>query len=275
MFGPLKVVVGWVEYWCMSICVERSRCVGQLSLRERGAAAVEVALLLAGVAVVGLLGVEAIGGAVGGENIENATAAFSEDPSQVNSDTDDSGPSAANGAGGSSGVFGSTAEAVSRTGLEGEAGFDSNPEVGGYWNTHRAGSRVGEWDVVAGSVDARVSQSSAFNFAVDGHFMDLNGSGAGGHIRRNIDVVPNQPYNLSIDLGENVYGGPSVKSMEVIWNGQVISTVEVDLPRHELRTFTIALPESADGAGSLEFRSLHGGSYGVILDNPTMTLNPT
>lgn len=246
---------------------------GRQTHSERGASGVEMGMLLALVALVAITSVQGLGASLGGSNIDNANAAFADEPAQINTSMDSAGPSAANGAGGSSGVFGSTAAGVSNTGMSG--GFESDPSIGGYWNTHGAGTSVGEWDVVAGSVDARVSQSNAFNFAVEGHFMDLNGSGAGGHIRRTIDVLPNQTYNLSMDLGENVYGGPPTKSVEVIWNGEVISTLEVDLPAHELRTFTVALPESPDGTGVLEFRSLQEGSYGVMLDNPTLTLIPS
>lgn len=244
-----------------------------LSYKERGAAAVEMAMLLALVCLVATVALKNIGATLGGSNIETATQAFNGQPLEINGSTDNSGPSAGNGAGGSSGVFGSAAAEVSGTGLSG--GIEGDPEVGGYWNTHNAGSSIGNWDVVSGSVDARVTHSNAFNHNVEGHFLDLNGSGYGGHIRRNVPVIAGQSYNLSMDLGENAYGGPPTKSIEVIWNGEVVSVLEVDLPRHELRTYTVELPPSVDGNGVLEFKSLQDGSYGVLLDNPTLTLLPS
>ncbi len=238
--------------------------------RERGASTIEAAFLVALIAMVAIGGLRAVGASIGGEDIETANEAMADETVVVNSDTEKTS-SASNGAGGNSGTFGSAATGVSNTGLA-EA-FEGN-EGAGYWNTHWPGSFIGEWEVLSGSVDASVTQSGSFNQddQIEGNFMDMNGSGSGGHIRRTVDVIPNTTYSLSVDLGENGYGGPAAKSMEIIWNGQVVSTVEVDLPHHETRTFTVQLPASASADGVLEFRSLHGGSYGVLIDNPTLTL---
>lgn len=154
-----------------------------------------------------------------------------------------------------------------------EGGFVSDLSIGGYWNTHGSGSLVGgEWDVVGGSVDANITQSNSFNYTVDGQFMDLNGNSA-GHIRREVNVIPNTPYTLTMDLGENVYGGPAVKQMEIVWNGTVIDTIDVDVPQHQLESYTVAIPPSATGDGVLEFRSLLGGAYGPTMGN--VGLEPT
>ncbi|MEM7339840.1 MAG: hypothetical protein AAF467_14395 [Actinomycetota bacterium] len=241
---------------------------------ERGVSGAEMALLLAVVALGAVGGLTVVGGSLGGgSDLDTASAALGEEAVLIDENTAD-GASAGSGAGGSSGVFGGAAEGVSGTGLDG--GFTSDPEVGGYWNTHRPGEFIGEWEVVAGSVDAKVTHSASFGLGdEDDQFMDLNGSNAAGHIRRTVDVFPDTEYNLSVDLGENTYGGPAVKSMEIIWNGEVISTLEVDLPSsNELKTFTVRLPPSSTGEAVLEFRSLHGGSYGVLIDNPTLTLVP-
>lgn len=244
--------------------------VGHRPHEERGAGLLEYSLLVALIAMVVMGAVHGIGIFLGGLDNEEAHQALGGDPVTVDENTA-SGPSAGNGAGGQSGAFGEAAEDISQTGLQG--GFESDHSVGGYWNTHRAGSFVGDWEVVSGSVDARVNDRGPFDLAIEGQFMDLNGT-TGGHIRRDVSVIPETPYNLSIDLGENVFGGPAVKQMEVIWNGQVISTLNVDLPNNELRTFTVQVPESATSDAKLEFRSLHGSAHGVLLDNPTLTLVP-
>lgn len=236
---------------------------------ERGASAIDSALLVALIAIVAIGGLKAVGASVGGEDTETATEALGGEPVTVDENTEKTA-SAANGAGGNSGTFGSAATGVSNTGL-GEV--ITGDEGSGYWNTHSAGSSAGNWDVLSGSVDLSVSHSSAFNQdeQIEGNFIDINGYDA-GHIKRDVSVIPNTTYNLSIDLGENGYGGPAAKTMEVIWNGQVVSTLEVDLPQHETRTFTVQLPPSATGDGVLEFRSTNPGHYGVLIDNPTMTL---
>lgn len=158
---------------------------------------------------------------------------------------------------------------VGLTGLEG--GFSSDASVGGYWNTHGAGALIGDaWEVVSGSVDAQVEHSSSFDFGVDGQFIDLNGTSA-GHIRRTVTVIPDTPYELTFDLGENSLGGAAVKQMEVIWNGVVIATLDVDVPKLELQQITLSIPATADTSGVLEFKSLLPGAHGPILGNPTLS----
>lgn len=229
----------------------------------------EMTALLAMIALVAIAALRSLGGSVGGQDVDTATEAMSEETTTIDADTEKTA-SAANGAGGTSGTFGDAATGVSNTGLA-EA-FDGN-EGSGYWNTHSAGTSIGEWEVLSGSIDASTTHSGAFNQddQIEGNFIDMNGHGA-GHIRRSVEVIPDTTYNLSIDLGENGYGGPPVKTMEIIWNGQVVSTLEVDLPQHETRTFTVQLPPSATGDGVLEFRSTNSSAHGVLIDNPTLTL---
>ena len=161
---------------------------------------------------------------------------------------------------------------MSNTGLEG--GFKSNTSIGGYWNTHSAGQMVGdEWEVVSGTVDAHLDHNGKFDMSVEGQFLDLNGHGA-GHIKRTVEVLPNAVYNLSVDIGENVYGGPAVKQMEIIWNGQVVSTLDIDIPAEQVETFTVQLPATTGGTGTLEFRSPLGSAHGPVIDNPTLTYIP-
>lgn len=229
------------------------------------------------VAVIGLTayaGLSSLGGSAGGEDIDTATEALGEEPVLVDESAPDTA-TAANGAGGSSGALGSAAVGVSNTGLEG--GFTSNPEIGGYWNTHRTGQIVGgEWEVVSGSIDAHHEQvwdRTGIDVDVEGQFMDINGTGP-GHIKRTVDVIPNAQYNLSIDVAENSWGGPAVKTMEIIWNGEVISTLQVDLPKAELKTFTVKIPKSDVSQGVLEFKSKNSSAHGVMFDNPTLTFVP-
>ncbi|MEM9201907.1 MAG: hypothetical protein AAGC53_09610 [Actinomycetota bacterium] len=238
----------------------------------------ETAFLVGLIAIAAATALSGVGGAVGGEDIETANDALGEEHVAVNPGSDASTTagngalSAGTGAGGSSGALGYAIEGITQTGLGG--GFSSDRTVGGYWNTHFAGQTIGgEWDVVSGSVDAHLDHNGAFDMSVDGQFLDLNGHGA-GHIRRTVDVIPNAHYNLSIDIGENTAGGPAVKQMEIIWNGQVVSTLDVDVPNGEVETFTVRLPPSAAAEGVLEFRSLLPSAHGPVLDNPTFTYIP-
>lgn len=152
-------------------------------------------------------------------------------------------------------------------------GFTSDLDIGGYWNTHGNGSVIGgEWEVVAGTVDANITHSNGFNYPVSGQFFDLNG-GSAGHVLRAVNVIPNTPYTLTVDVGENVYGGPAVKQMEVIWNGAVVATVDVDVPQHVVESRSFTIPPTASGNGVLEFRSLLGSAHGPTIGNAVLTPN--
>ncbi|MEM9201906.1 MAG: hypothetical protein AAGC53_09605 [Actinomycetota bacterium] len=219
-----------------------------------------------------------VGSAAGGEDIETANEALGDERisvtpgSEASTTADGTSPTAGTGAGGSSGSFGSATEGITSTGMSGA--FHSDPSIGGYWNTHHAGNTVGDdWEVVSGSVDARVDHNGRFDMAVEGQFMDLNGHGA-GHVKRTIDILPNAHYNLSVDIGENVYGGPAVKRMQIIWNGEVVSTLDINIPAEEIETFTVQLPPLPTEQGVLEFKSLLGSAHGPLIDNPTLTYIP-
>ncbi len=242
----------------------------ETSRRERGASAIETGFLFAMIAVVAIGALSAVGTSTGGEDIETATLAMGGEAVDVNEDSPDTA-TASNGAGGSSGSFGSAAVGVSNT--NSNVAFQT-PSNGSYWNTRFAGEKIGDdWEVVSGSVDAQTSHNGNFDFGIEGQFMDLNGHGA-GHIRRTVDVIPGAQYNLSLDIGENADGGPDVKQMEIIWNGVVVSTLDVDLPRNENKTFTVQLPPSLTGEGTLEFRSTKSSAHGPVIDNTTLTLIP-
>ncbi len=230
--------------------------------------------MLALVALVAIGGIRALGLTSGGEDIDTASDALGDETVTINADTAE-GPSSNGGAGGSSGAFGSAASGVTGTGQQaGASGFDHG-EDSGYWNTRGVGQTIGDWTVTSGTVDARTTHDSRFNQdeIADGNFMDLNGGGAGS-VERQVEVIPGADYNLSVDLGENSYGGPAVKTMAIEWNGERISTLEVDLPANTLRTFTVKLPPSADPTATLTFRSLNTSAHGVLIDNPTLTLIP-
>ncbi len=228
--------------------------------------------MLALVALVAIGAIRALGGAVGGEDVDTANEALGEEVVTVDEDTTN-GPSANNGAGGSSGALGSAASGVRNTGQQaGSNGFDHGEDTN-FWNTRWPGDKIGDWTVTSGSVDARVDEKGPFDIEVDGNFMDMNGHGP-GRVERTVEVIAGADYNLSIDLGENSFGGPAAKTLAVEWNGVRISTLEVDLPNNVTRTFTVKLPPSDSSEATLAFQSLNYSAHGVLIDNPTLTLIP-
>ncbi|MEM9521801.1 MAG: hypothetical protein AAGA37_21005 [Actinomycetota bacterium] len=243
---------------------------------DRGATAMETAIMVGLIALVAAAGLSGVGRSAGGEDIETANEALGEEAVEISQGSeasvtaDGTSLTAATGAGGSSGALGYASEGVSNTGLGGVFGGENI--AGDHWNTHWPGDTIGDWEVLAGSVDVHADESHRFNFDVEGEYIDLNGYGA-GHIRRTIDVIPDAYYNLSVDISENP-GGPAVKQMEIIWNGEVVSTLHIDVPRGEIETFTVQLPKTVSGEGVLEFKSLLPSNHGPVIDNPTLTFIP-
>ena len=266
--------------------MERRR-VGRHRPNERGATSLETGIIVAFIALIAVAALTSVGDSAGGEDIETANEALGEgtivevSPDSDHSTTAGSGaPTAGTGAGGSSGAFGSAAQGVSNTGLSG--GITSDLSFGGYWNTHTAGTKLGDdWLVVSGSVDAFKSHDKRYEMDVPGQFIDLNGEGA-GHIERTVDVIAGAHYNLSVDIGENPACGknvppeesPDVKRMEIRWNGTVISTLDVDVPSKRIETYTVKLPPSDSNKATLGFASLKPGKCGPMIDNPTLTYIP-
>ena len=259
------------------------RRVGRHRPNERGATSLETGIIVAFIALIAVAALTSVGNSAGGEDIETANEALGEgtivevSPDSDHSTTAGSGaPTAGTGAGGSSGAFGSAAQGVSNSGLSG--GITSDLSIGGYWNTHTTGQWLGgEWEVVSGTVDAFKSHDHRYEMNVDGQFIDLNGNNA-GHIRRTLTVIPGAHYNLSVDIGENPSCGhgpsPDVKRMQIIWNGQVLSELDVDVPPTTVETYTVKVPPSIGAEATLEFKSMLDGYCGPMIDNPTLTYVP-
>ncbi|MEM7339359.1 MAG: hypothetical protein AAF467_11975 [Actinomycetota bacterium] len=228
----------------------------------------ETALVLALVAFVAIGGLTAAGTSLGGsDDLNEASAALGEEIVEINTSTED-------GARGSSGAFGNGASGVAGTDTRSSGGINIDYDDG-VWNTHRAGETFGDWTVESGSVDVKVDGRRGFNSGAGGNFIDMNGSGASGRISRTFNVISGVEYNLSVDVGENSYGGAAAKTLAIEWNGERISTLSIDLPRDEFKTFTVRIPPSPSGEATLTFESLSGAtSYGPLIDDPTITLVP-
>ncbi|MEM9201908.1 MAG: hypothetical protein AAGC53_09615 [Actinomycetota bacterium] len=242
---------------------------------DRGASAIQTAVMISLIAIVAYAGLSRLGRTAGGEDIETANEALGEEYVQVrtggeSTTTATASSSAGNGAGGSSGTFGDAAEGVSQTGLGGVFGGERIDNH--YWNTHWTGDQLGDWEVVSGSVDVHAEETHRFNFAAEGDYIDLNGYGP-GHVKKTVDIIPNAVYNLSVDIGENPYGS-KIKTLQIIYDGEIISTLDINLGRNKQETFTVKLPALPKGSAVLEFKSLTPGKGGPVIDNPTLTYVP-
>ncbi|MGH1578575.1 calcium-binding protein [Planktotalea sp.] len=94
------------------------------------------------------------------------------------------------------------------------------------------------------STFSQLSHSSAWTMT------DSNGSSS---ISQSAETVEGETYTISFDLAANLAGGHSSGRVEVVWNGEVVNTVEVTSGAYE----TFAIDVVSDGnQGELSFNAL-------------------
>jgi Flp pilus assembly pilin Flp len=211
---------------------------------DRGATLVETALLVALVAVAALGAVTTLG---------------------ARSSTAMEKPSCALGA--------RHAEACNRVR---NGNFDRFDQQGRTLTTFGTGAVTGlpGWSVASGTIDIHGSHNAA---ADGGNSVDLNGSGRGS-LMTSVDASGGEEMVLTFDVAENTTCGPDVKQMTISYNGQFVSTQQVNTirpmsdPGWQRRSVT--LPASASGEGQLIFASGNDSNCGVMIDNVNVQPRP-
>jgi len=253
---------------------------GNTRLTERGSATMEAGLIMALIAMVALVGISRLGRTIAYSeetSVDDATVAMGgEAPAEGGEDLGEevtinssSGSVVTSGnAPRSNPVFNHAAAAVQAPDVA-DSGFeDGSTRV---WTNYEAGETIGAWTVVEGNVDTH--DTVRYQFGQDRRAIDLNGFNPGA-IEQTIGVIPGVGYTLTLDVSENQCG-PASKDMGIDWNGERISTVTVDLPKGEYRTYQVQLPPSTTDKGTLTLRGLNGANCGVQVDEPSIALDPT
>lgn len=222
---------------------------------ERGASAIQYALLLAVLVVVVIGAVRSFG--------ENA--AFNED-SEASRATDALGDAPPPGEVSDSRTFNAAAAGVRGNEIK-DNGFEDGSDRN--WTNYGVGEKIGDWTVIEGNVDTH--STTAYQFGDAARAIDLNGFNAGA-IEQTFDVVPGVVYDLEMLVGENQCG-PAVKSMGVEWNGHEVARWSVDLPKGEYERKELRLPMTTTSTATLTIRSLTPhGVCGPQIDLPTIQL---
>jgi choice-of-anchor C domain-containing protein len=134
-----------------------------------------------------------------------------------------------------------------------------------------AGASIGAWTVSQGHVDLI---GAGFWQAADGvQSVDLSGSSAplAGGVSQSFTTVPLLKYRVSYQVAGNPGGGPTIKSGQVLANGNVIQSFSFDVTGktfanmgyvHKVATFV------ATGLTStIEFQSNDNTAFGPVLDD--------
>lgn len=223
---------------------------------ERGASAIQYALILAVIAGVTLGAVRSFG----------EEAAFTEDSDAAQATEALEGDAPPPGEVSDSPTFNAAAAGVRGNEIQ-TNGFEDGSTRN--WTNYGVGDKIGDWTVIEGNVDTH--DTTAYQFGDAARAIDLNGFSAGA-IEQTFDVVPGVVYDLTMMVGENQCG-PAAKSMAVEWNGNEVARWTVDLPKGEYEQKKIRLPQATTSSATLTIRSLTPtGVCGPQIDLPTIQL---
>jgi choice-of-anchor C domain-containing protein len=129
------------------------------------------------------------------------------------------------------------------------------------------GDSISAW-MALGSID--LISANYWNAAEGGQSVDLDGCGMGGVTQ----VVPTRAgaaYELCFALAANPDGPPSIKKLEVLWDGRRVAMLTVSSAgstRQRMRwTYHRYEVVGRGGTSVLTFRSLTEGCYGAVIDD--------
>lgn len=126
------------------------------------------------------------------------------------------------------------------------------------------------WNVTS-STPSNVIEVNTHPGAPDGNFSTDANADNESHFYQDVPTVPGKSYRLSLYKDAN---GSGTKQTEVIWNNQIITVLSYNQSTDAPWTpQVIQLPTVSGNSSRLEFRSLVGGSGGMLLDDMRLTEN--
>lgn len=151
--------------------------------------------------------------------------------------------------------------------------FESGPNPGGFTTLSAGDTSITGWTVTGSSVD----YIGSYWQAADGsRSLDLSGNAAGG-VEQTIATVAGQSYKVTFDLAGNPDGAPTIKTIDVTYDGGS-AAFNFDTTGHTESSMGWT-PESfvftATGASTtFDFSSADATPYGPALDNVSISAVP-
>jgi choice-of-anchor C domain-containing protein len=153
-------------------------------------------------------------------------------------------------------------------------GFEQ-PTVPGSNITISAGSNVvAPWTVAGGGLDL---VHTLWDPAEGLNSISLNWVGP-STITQTVSTTPGTTYSLGFAMAAEIFGGPPVRQIDVLWNGVLVDTVSFNYTGQgpnsmgwEDHQYTLV----GTGSDVLSFVSLTSGPYGPALDNVTLFSSPS
>jgi choice-of-anchor C domain-containing protein len=153
----------------------------------------------------------------------------------------------------------------------GNGSFETPVVTPGTFVNLGAGASIGAWTVSQGHVDLI---GAGFWQAADGvQSVDLSGSAFPivGGVTQSFTTVPLLKYRVSYSLAGNPAGGPTVKTGQVLANGNVIQSFSFDITGKTLANMgyvhKVATFVATGLTSTVEFRSSVNTAFGPAIDD--------
>jgi choice-of-anchor C domain-containing protein len=134
------------------------------------------------------------------------------------------------------------------------------------------GESIGAWQVSQG--DVHLIGAGFWQAADGGQSVDLDGSAVQGGVAQEFTTVPLLKYKVRYKLAGNVDQGPTIKTGQVLANGNVLQNFSFDITGKTRANMGYVSKEThfvATGLSStLTFRSTTGSGYGPVIDKVTV-----
>ncbi len=105
--------------------------------------------------------------------------------------------------------------------------------------------------------------------AADGHTSLSLNWGDRGAVSQSVATTAGMAYNLTFSMAAEVYGGPALRTMNVLWNGSVVGTPTFAYAGQtwdNMGWTEFSYTVVGTGNDVLRFESTTGGAYGPALD---------
>lgn len=149
-----------------------------------------------------------------------------------------------------------------------DGSFETPVVAADTFQTFSAPAAMGAWTVTNGSVD--LSGAGFWQTADGNQSLDLDGNQEGG-VAQTFTTVPLLEYRVTYYLAGNPADGPTIKTGQVLANGNVIQNFSFDITGKSFTNMGYVKKEVtfvATGLSStLAFRSTNAGAFGPVIDD--------
>lgn len=96
-------------------------------------------------------------------------------------------------------------------------------------------------------------------------------------VTQTITTQPGKTYQLTFSMAAEIYGGPAIRTMDVLWNNTVVSSPSFQYTGQgpdNMGWAQFSLNVVGTGTDALSFLATSEGNYGPALDNVSLVLVP-